>query len=174
MRSICTLVAIVLISSANALSAQTGSTPGMGATSPLGSDAETGTSMSNIQANIPMGATELDPSGISPLAMPCPTMSATGSFDGGGVATSTVCGSASTTTDSSGMGVATSGLSGSDASATGAGVTASSSAGVPLGATGLGTPGESQGAAISTPPVAPCTSTQGLSGPIGTALPGSC
>lgn len=168
-RSICILAAIVWIGSFNALSAQASSTPGMGATSPLGADAQTAAPMSNI----PMGAIELDPPGISPLATPCPTMSSTSSFDGGGVSESTACGSASTTSPS-GVGATNSGLSESDASPAGAGVTANSSTGLPLGATGLGTSGESQGAAIATTPVAPCTTMQGVSSSIGTASPGSC
>lgn len=172
MRFLSIVAALMSIGVINTACAQTATTSGMGATSPLGSAAQTSAPL----ANIPMSATELDQAGISPLATPCPTTSSNGSFDGGGVATSTACGSASTTT-SSGMGATDSGLGGSDASASGAGVTTGSNTGIPLGATGLGTPGESKGAAIATAPVTTCTSTQdptNSTATAGTVSPGSC
>jgi hypothetical protein len=99
-----------------------GTPPGMGATSPLGSSLSDQPSM---PGGIPLGATELDSGGLSCSGA---AMTAGSSFDGGGMAsTATSCAS---------------GASGPPSEATsGSGPTVSGSA--PLGSTELGTPGES-------------------------------
>jgi hypothetical protein len=72
--------------------AQAGPTTGMGSTSPLGTLSEPSTSSGG--SGIPLGATELNTPGISPLAMPCPNTTSNGAFDGGGSTVGTACGSA--------------------------------------------------------------------------------
>jgi hypothetical protein len=109
--------------------AQVSGTPGMGATSPLGSSLS---SQPSMPGGIPLGATELDSGGLS-----CSDAATTAasSFDGGGMApTATSC---------------SSGASGSPGATTsGSGSTISGSA--PLGSTELGTPGESPAVSSTT------------------------
>jgi hypothetical protein len=91
MRRLLTLAAAIAIAGSCGALAQTGPTPGMGATSPLGS--------TNFNApagplGIPLGSTELDGGGTSPLpgVAPCSvgttagmgSSATTGVFDGGG------------------------------------------------------------------------------------------
>jgi hypothetical protein len=134
-------VTLLLLAHCDVGFAQVSPTPGMGATSPLGSSPS---SQPSMPGGIPLGATELDSAGLSPTGstMPCSgtatTAGSSSNFDGGGIA--------STSTDCS------SGASGSPGDATSAtgstltGLTPGSAQGaVPLGATELGTPGESQG-----------------------------
>jgi hypothetical protein len=141
------LLALSLIGPAAAY-AQTSSTSGMGATSPLGS---TSSGMSSPDASvIPLGATELDVRGISPI-MSCPGTSSNNAFDGGGVdVLSPGCSSGSQ---------ATTGLSGAASNPTtpGLGMGGSSGSNIPLGATGLATPGESQQVNVPSTSVPPCS-----------------
>lgn len=169
MRRACTLAAMIWISGA-AASAQTSSTPSMGATSPLGTQASESSSSASV-GNIPLGATELAQPGISPLTMPCPSSNT--SFDGGGMSASTGCSTAGTNS-SSATASASPSLSGADA---GSMVGSTASSGVPLGATDLGTPGESQTIPVPSISVAPCTQTAGVSNSAnstGVVSPGGC
>jgi hypothetical protein len=174
MRRVCTLAAMIWMSGVAAACAQASSTAGMGTTSPLGttlsdSSSSSGTSM----AGIPLAATELAQPGISPLISQCPNTSSNSSFDGGGVSSSTGCSSGGTSI-SSGTGSATADVSGADAGST---VQSSASAGIPLGATSLGTPGESQNISVPNISVAPCTQTQGAgssTGSTGVVSSGGC
>src|ERR1700722_12335075 len=103
MRCACTLAAMIWISGGVAAYAQTGSTTGMGATSPLGtqpSESSSSASSSSALGGIPLGATELTQSGISPLTMPCPNTGSNASFDGGGTSSASGCGSAGTNSSS--------------------------------------------------------------------------
>jgi hypothetical protein len=133
--------------------AQVSPTPGMGVTSPLG----TGSSGFNTQPNgIPLGATELNPGGLSPS--PCGGMTASGNgvagslstFDGGSlISNSSAC--PSTAGNSAGIGGTP------QAGATTGGPTAGNST-IPLGSTELGAAGESP--VISNPaPTIPTPST---------------
>ena len=132
--------------------AQTSSTSGMGATSPLGS---TSSSMSSQDSSvIPLGATELNVPGISPI-MSCPGTSSNNAFDGGGVDVSSPgCRSSSQATMSSSGSV-------SNPTTPGLGVAGSSGSNIPLGATGLATPGESQQVNVPNTSVSPCSFSAG-------------
>jgi hypothetical protein len=119
--------------------AQVSPTSGTSATSPLG----TGSSSFNTQQNgIPLGATELNPGGLSPL--PCAGTTTSGNapasplstFDGGGLTSnSSACGSSAAGNSAGNGGPPQAG------SPTG-GSTAGNGA-IPLGSTELATPGES-------------------------------
>jgi len=148
-----TLAAIMWLASVAAASAQASPTSGMGATSPLGTTLSDPSSASS-SSGIPLGATELNPPGLSPLQMPCPNTTSNTAFDGGGATASSACGS-STTSSSSGTSTASSSTGSSLGLLTGS----SSSSGIPLGAVDLGTPGESQDIAIPNVSVSPCPST---------------
>jgi len=162
------LAAIIWFAGVTAAGAQAGPNPGMGATSPLGTMLSEPSSASG-SSGIPLGATEVDTPGISPLQMPCPNMSSNSAFDGGGSTASSACGSA-TTSSSSGISTA----SGSTASTLGS----TSGSGIPMGATDLGTPGESQNLVVPNVSVTPCpattTSPQGTSMTSGIASAGGC
>lgn len=160
MRRACTLVAMIWMSGVSAACAQASSTTGMGATSPLGtslSEPSSGASM----ADIPLAATELAQPGTSPLIMQCQNTSSNSSFDGGGMSASTGCSSAGTSTSSETASATSSGAG------AGSMVESTANAGIPLGATGLGTPGESQNISVPNLSVAPCTQTQGAGNPAG-------
>ena len=158
MRRACTIAAMIWISGAAAAYAQTTTTSGMGATSPLGAPASEPSSGAST-GNIPLGATELAQPGTSPLQMPCPNTSSNTSFDGGGMSTSTGCSPAGTSS-ASGTASATPGSSGANAASMDQSTAGS---GIPLGATGLGTPGESQNIPVPNLSAAPCAQTQGAS-----------
>ena len=147
------VAAIIWSVGGGAASAQTG----MGSTSPLGTlSAEP--PMSSTSAGIggiPLGATELSTPGLSQT--PCPNTNSNTPFDGGGSTASTACGAglANGSSDFSSV----SGFNGSTSNGSVAGMTGSTvGSGIPLGATDLGTPGESQNVAV--PGVSSCTTTQ--------------
>lgn len=134
-----------------AAQAQT-TTPGMGATSPLNvpsADNSSSNSASSGLGGIPLGSTEINTPGVSPLIMPCPTASSNAAFDGGGSNLSNNCGSGASNTSASGAGS----MSGAGGIMTGSSGSVVGS-GIGLGATDLGTPGESQTTAV--PSVTPC------------------
>src|ERR1700690_326660 len=122
-----------------AAQAQTNATPGMRPTSPLGAPSTDSSSLNSNSSGlggIPLGSTEINTPGVSPLIMPCPSASSNAAFDGGGSNLSRSCNSGASNTGASGA-----------ASMSGAGGTMSGSvvgSGIALGATDLGTPGESQ------------------------------
>jgi hypothetical protein len=132
-----------------AVQAQTTTTPGMGPTSPLSVPSSGDSSNSSNPGGIPLGSTEINTPGVSPLIMPCPNTSSNSAFDGGGSSLSNNCGS--TSANNNGSGAASMSGAGGATSITGSGVVGS---GVPLGATDLGTPGESQTTTV--PSVTPC------------------
>jgi hypothetical protein len=168
MQGIRALAAIIWFAGVTAAGAQAGPNPGMGATSPLGTILSEPSPASG-SSGIPLGATEVDTPGISPLQMPCPNTSSNSAFDGGGSTASSVCGSATT---SSSAGIST--ASGSATSTLGSAV----GSGIPMGATDLGTPGESQSIVVPDVSVTPCplttTSPQGTSTTSGIASAGGC
>src|SRR6202789_2041081 len=89
-----------------AAQAQTSPTPGMGPTSPLGAPSTANSpldSSSSGLGGIPLGSTEINTSGVSPLIMPCPGTSSNAAFDGGGSAQSNNCGSSSSNTAATSM-----------------------------------------------------------------------
>jgi hypothetical protein len=136
-----------------AAQAQTTTTPGMGPTSPLGAPSSGDSSFNSSSSGlggIPLGSTEINTPGVSPLMMPCPNTSSNSAFDGGGSGLSNNCGSAS----SNNNGLAA--MSGAGGAASGGPVMGSGVVGsnIPLGATDLGIPGESQTTAV--PGVTPC------------------
>jgi hypothetical protein len=141
------LLALSLIGP-DAAYAQTSSTSGMAATSPLGS---TSSGMSSPDSSvIPLGATELDVPGVSPI-MSCPGISSNTAFDGGGVDVSSPgCSSSSQTTTNSSSAA-------SNPTTPGLGVGGSSGSNIPLGATGLAMPGESQQVNVPNMSVPPCS-----------------
>lgn len=147
MRHVLTLAPVILLIGCGTGIAQVAPTTGMG-TSGMGVTSPVGTLSSDTSVGptgIPMGATELNTVGVSPLysTLPCPTtmtgtgMAAAGStFDGGGTSSSAA---ASTGCGGSGTGsMATANTGGTTGLASG-----SNSAGIGLGATEVGTPGES-------------------------------
>lgn len=142
-------VALTFLCACAASSAQTTVTPsGMGATSPLDAMGASGASGS-IGPRVPLGATEIDPRGLSPL--PGSTCNATGST-GGTSSTS----SASSTFDGGGMASSSSScttISGSGASLAQSSTSSSSVIGstIPLGATETGTNGVSPILAVPLP-----------------------
>jgi hypothetical protein len=151
-----------------AAQAQTTTTPGMGPTSPLGAPSSGNSSFSSSGlGGIPLGSTEINTPGVSPLMMPCPNTNSNSAFDGGGSGLSSNCGSTSFNNSGSGAGGT---VSGSNGPVTGPDVVGS---GIPLGATDLGTPGESQ--TTTMPTVPPClpsmTPSQGA--PTGSGLTAS-
>lgn len=149
--------------------AQTTATQGMGATSPLGMSPDTASSGSGLTGgNIPLGATGINTAGVSPLIIPCPSAGSNAAFDGGGSAVANNCDSGA----SNNSGLGTDSMLGTTGTTSGSPGTVVGS-GVPLGATDLGTPGESQ--VTSVPGVTPClqsmTPSQGSSS--GTGLTAS-
>jgi hypothetical protein len=131
--------ALVWLSTCAVGVAQVSLTPGMGATSPLGS----GSSGFNTQPNgIPLGATELNPGGLSPS--PCAGMTASGSgvagtlptFDGGSLTSNSSACTSSTAGSSAGIG-------GPPQFGSTTGEPAAGNSTIPLGSTELGTAGES-------------------------------
>jgi hypothetical protein len=166
MQRACTLAAVIWIGLVHSAAAQTTLQPGMGTTSPLGT---TLSEPAPAMGNIPLGATELNQAGISPLMTPCPSTDANTSFDGGGISTSTACSSAST-----GNAIGTASTA-ADINSTAVG--SASPSGIGLGATDLGTPGESQTVPVPGVSVAPCNSMPATSDPansIGMMSSGSC
>jgi hypothetical protein len=138
-----------------AAQAQTTTTSGMGPTSPLdvpSANNSPSASTSSGLANIPLGSTEINTPGVSPLVIPCPTTNSNAAFDGGGSSLSTNCSLASS--NNGGVGAASkSGVGGTNSGPSVAGTSVVGS-NIPLGATTLATPGESQTTAV--PGVAPC------------------
>ena len=134
---------------------QTTTTPGMGPTSPLGAPSSGNSSLNSPGlGGIPLGSTEINTPGVSPLMMPCPNTSSNSAFDGGGSGLSNNCGSASSNNNGSSaaaMSGAGGTIPGSNGPVTGSGVVGSN---IPLGATDLGLPGESQTTGV--PTVTPC------------------
>src|ERR1700691_3808038 len=158
MRGIYILSAMALLASVAAAGAQGSPTPGMGITLPLGT---TLSDSSSPSGTIPLGATELNPPGLSPLIMPCPNSASNAQFDGGGSSLSSGCGSA---TANSSSGTSTTSNPTSTTSVSGLTTGSTNGSGIPLGATDLGTPGESQNIFIPNMSVAPCpSSTSGTS-----------
>jgi hypothetical protein len=134
-----------------AAQAQT-TTPGMGATSPLNVPSANNSSSNSTSpglGGIPLGSTEINTPGVSPLIMPCPNASSNAAFDGGGSTLSNNCGSGTSNTGAAGA-ASMSGVGGAMPGSPGSVV----GSGIPLGATDLGTPGESQTTAV--PSVSPC------------------
>ena len=172
MRYLVTLAAAACLIGCGPCFAQVAPTPGMGATSPLGTMDFNAASQ---PSGIPLGATELNTGGLSPTAgtNPCSgsTTSATGlagsmsTFDGGGAmpgstsATSTTC---SATASGSAIG-STSMITGSTPGSMSSGT-------IPLGSTELGTPGESPTTLLPVPgvSVSPCSSLSPPTGTLGT------
>jgi hypothetical protein len=134
-----------------------GTTTGMGTTSPLGTLSDPSASPASTgPSGIPLGATELNTPGVSPLQSPCPETASNSAFDGGGSIMSPACGQQTT---SGAFGLSSAGAStasNADGSTMALGGSMARS-GIPLGATGLGTPGESQNVMVPTAPVSPCT-----------------
>lgn len=167
MRRACAMTILVLLGCGAAEAQSATTTPGMGATSPLGmlgSSAAGGT-------GVPLGATEIDPGGLSP-ATACvptdpsvlsidPTTSASGTnsgstFDGGGLAgTSATTSSCTAGTNISSTGMA-SPLSGSPSNLAGGTI--------PLGATELDGGGLSPMIAVPAPIVPTPGSTTACAG----------
>jgi hypothetical protein len=155
-----------------AAQAQTTTTPGMGPTSPMSvPSADSSSSNSSGLGGIPLGSTEINTPGVSPLIMPCPSASSNAAFDGGGSNQSNNCGSGTSTTSASSAG-STSGAGGMMTGSSGSVV----GSGIALGATDLGTPGESQTTPV--PSVTPCLqsmTSQGSSyGPTASTVNGGC
>jgi len=86
MRRILPTLAAILTLSGAAHAQVPGNSPAMGATSPLGM---LGATTAPATSGIPLGATDINPGGLSPMPLAtCPTTSATtsnGTFDGGGL-----------------------------------------------------------------------------------------
>jgi hypothetical protein len=159
-----------------AAQAQTTTTPGMGPTSPLNvpsADSSSSNSTSSGLGGIPLGSTEINTPGVSPLIMPCPSASSNAAFDGGGSNQSNNCGSGASTTSASNA-PSTSGAGGMSPGSSGSVV----GSGITLGATDLGTPGESQTTPV--PTATPCLqsmTSQGSStgsGPTASTVNGGC
>jgi hypothetical protein len=145
----CTYVLAAFIWSINlgAAGAQGSPTSGMGVTSPLNTTSST--SQPFDSSGISLGATELNISGISPMVAPCAATSSNSQFDGGGGgATPAVCGSNTSANSSTGS---------STSMPNGPTIGAVNGSNIPLGATDLGTPGESQNIAVPSPSIAPCS-----------------
>ncbi|MEJ0094007.1 MAG: hypothetical protein WDN46_11395 [Methylocella sp.] len=161
MRRVLAAAAIAVSIGGGVVFGQVAPRPGMGPTSPLGS---INSNAPSGPTGIPLGASELNTVGESPLAgaTPCNSGAATAgesaglssTFDGGGSATmGTGCGSGG-----SGLPLGGAGTSGVAGSAPG-----SMGSGIPLGATELGVPGESPETTGSPPPDVPGTPCPGLS-----------
>ncbi len=183
MRYVLATAALISIIGCGPSFAQMAPTPGMGATSPLGTTPSspglqplgTMSPIPGTQAGgIPLGATEINPGGLSP--MPCVGTTGVGvgsstgfglagspaTFDGGGLSGSSACVPTSRTT-TAGQGAGSSSLP--------PGLPGSSTAGtISLDSTELGTPGESPIVTVPVPtvtptPTAPSMSSPGLSPP---------
>ena len=147
-RSLTTAGAVLLIlARCDVGFAQMSATPGMGATSPLGSPLSNAPSM---PGGIPLGATELNSGGLSPTnsSTPCSstatTVGSSSNFDGGGTMSTARIAADCTSGASGSPGAAT-----STTGSTITGLTPGSARGaVPLGSTELGNPGESPAAPI--------------------------
>ena len=178
------MAAALLVGGAPAYAQGTTSAPPIGATSPLGS---LGSAFPTLQSGIPLGATEIDPGGLSPL--PCaatgtlssPTAGTGSTFDGGGsigtatgMLTAGPCGSASGPPASAGIA--------SPLSTPGRGPGFALNGGtIPLGATEIGGPGLSPiitvpGPTLSLPdqlpnvgPIVPPSSSSSSSACVGSA-----
>lgn len=159
--------------------AQVSTTPGMGATSPLGSLLSNAPSQANAipLGGIPLGATELNSGGLSPTVgtAPCSstaptspgTSGSSSNFDGGGsMSYATI--STSCASGSSAPGAAASPAAGSPITGLTPG---SAGAGVPLGSTELGTPGESPAMLLPVPSISgvPCPGISPMTGTLGTS-----
>ena len=171
MKRALTMAAAIWLASFGVGFAQGVPAPGMGVTSPLGT---LGSQASSQSPAIPLGATELEVNGISPLVMPCSGSAASNSaFDGGGSP------SGSTTNCGSSTSAGSSGIAGSASIESSAQTMGSAGgSGIPLGSTGLGTPGESPTIAIPAPSVSTgsCSggSSLGTSAASGLAPTNSC
>lgn len=99
MRSLLALLVFICLGAA-AAQTPSASTPGTGATSPLGTSSSPDTSAPTF-SGIQLGATELNTPGISPL--PCASASSNPAFDGGGTNVSSACGSGSSSSTSLGV-----------------------------------------------------------------------
>jgi len=128
------------------------STSGMGTTSPLGVPGTSGASGTGI----PLGATEIDPGGLSPMpGSNCsPAAGSSGTFDGGGLTTGSGTGCAPGSSQASSAGAASPQSGNTSPTLIGGGI--------PLGATETGTSGLSP--LIATP--APTVSTPGVGTPL--------
>ncbi len=180
MRYVLATAALISIIGCAPSFAQMPPTPGMGATSPLGTMPSSPGSqplgtMSPIPGTqaggIPLGATEINPGGLSPMPCAGATTPGAGSsmgtglagspatFDGGGLSGSSACVPTSpTTTGTAGQGAGsispTPGSSGSSTAGT-----------IPLDSTELGIPGESPIVTVPVPTVTPTPTTPSMSSP---------
>jgi hypothetical protein len=162
--SMAAMAALIWVGTSVVGFAQISPPPGMGATSPLG----TGSSGFSTQPNgIPLGATELNPGGLSPPSCAGTTASGNGlagrmsTFDGGSLmANSSACSSSTAGNSASTGGVPQVG-------STAIGPTAGNGTSIPLGSTNLATPGESP--VITNP--APSIPNQNASPPNVAAVP---
>ncbi len=82
MRFTCFLLFFICSLSSSVAFAQISAPSGMGATSPLGIS-PAGSSSTDTN-KIPLGATELNVPGLSPMQAPCPNTGSNAAFDGGG------------------------------------------------------------------------------------------
>jgi hypothetical protein len=151
---ICMMAALLGLATIAAAQAQTTPNPGMGATTPLGTPSSSDNSFSG--GGIPLGATELNTPGISPLISSCSNASSNPTFDGGGTNVSSSCGTGATSSTSSGTAGTSSAASTSDQAGSGATGTATVGSNIPLGATTLGTPGESPIVTAPSGSMTPC------------------
>jgi hypothetical protein len=135
--------------------AQTAPTPGMGATTPLGTPSST--AMSAGSSGIPLGATEMNTPGMSPLISSCGNASSSSAFDGGGTNVTGSCGSATSSGTGAGTGMSGLASSTSDQTTSDAAGTAAVGSNTPLGATSLGTPGESPIITVPGVSTTPCS-----------------
>jgi len=188
MRALFAFAALVAIAATSAASAQTAPTPGMGATSPLGT---MNFNASSGPVGIPLGSTELDTGGTSPLpgVTPCAvgTTASTGVFDGGATSIGSGMGSSTTGSSFDGGGSSLGSAVASSCSTTGtaaslplastpsAGLQLPGSAGntIPLGSVELTSPGVSPLVGVPAPGIG--TSTCGSTSTMGGAgiSPGS-
>jgi hypothetical protein len=142
--------------------------PAMGATSPLGLPGATSTPATS---GIPLGSTEINPGGLSPMPLTaCPTLPS-GTFDGGGL---TGC-TATVLQPSAGSSAPPLPASGGDPALSGANIPLSATETTNLGLSPPITgPGTIPGAATSSTTMAAPTATSGLTAPMmapGLALP---
>ena len=202
MRRALTITGVIFLLGCGSSFAQVGPTPGMGATSPLGTmnfNAPSG------PVGIPLGATELNTGGISPLAggTLCPSVAGTAGSSTGmttsgsgisgpstGMMTSGsgIAGSSSTSTfdgggasvgsacvpAATGTGGTSAGTAMTPAAGLGLGTTGSGNT-IPLGATEVGTPGESTTIGVPLPSISatPCPGTSAMTGTTPTGTLGS-
>ena len=141
-------VALAFLCTCAAGSAQTTVTPsGMGATSPLDAMGASGASGS-IGPRVPLGTTEIDPRGLSPLpSSTCNATASTGGTSSTSSASSTFDGGGMTSANSS-CATSGSGTSPAQSSTSSPGVIGSA---IPLGATETGTNGVSPILAVPPP-----------------------